>query len=136
MEREVAPSRLQLAVGSAAIGSQFCLTPEPILFQCLSLVSNINTHLNDYKKRARYQWEKQNTSNLQEKGIIGRTSPLEELEKHKTSERVYIHRKHCKSIMETEAEIFSFKRQKLSLKQMPYFWSLVKSLLFSFHFYI
>lgn len=46
------------------------------------------------------------------KGIVGRTSPLEELEKHKTSERGYIRRKHCKSIMEAEAECFSFNCRK------------------------
>lgn len=76
-------------------------------------------------------------------GIVGRASPLVELEKHKTSERGYIRRKHCKSIMETEAQgeqrqnvsLLTAERQKLSLKQMPYFWSLVKSL-FSFSFYI
>lgn len=47
------------------------------------------------------------------KGIVGRTSPLEELEKHKTAERGNTHRKHCKSIMETEADCFSFNGRKI-----------------------
>lgn len=47
------------------------------------------------------------------KGIVGRASPLVELEKHKTPKREYIRRKHCKSIMEPEAQWE--QRQNVSL---------------------